>query len=104
MIEKAFSLSQSTEKTIEKVVMDDNVHYLHMLFPNGAGTPKHITNSNVYMSVVRGVLTLELGEQPPHEYAAPTLVKIPNETMMYAHNTHAECLELIVVKAPAPIA
>jgi len=29
MIEKEFKLTQTNEKTVEKVVMDENIHYIH---------------------------------------------------------------------------
>lgn len=32
MVETIFQLSRGDEKAIEKVVFDENVHYLHMVF------------------------------------------------------------------------
>ena len=32
MIEKEYKLSTSNEKAIEKVIFDENLHYLHMCF------------------------------------------------------------------------
>lgn len=31
MVEQIFKLSSGNEKTIEKVIFDDNIHYLHMV-------------------------------------------------------------------------
>lgn len=102
MIEQMFKLSRGNEKAIEKVVFDENVHYLHMVFNKDEGLPEHISNSNVYMTVVRGKLSIGLDEQDIHEYEAGTLLKIPFQTKMNVKNTHSDTLELIVVKAPAP--
>jgi len=102
MIEKEFKLSRTDEKAIEKVIFDENLHYLHMVFNKGEGLPEHFTNSNVYMTVVRGSLSIGLNEQEIHEYASGTLLKIPFQTKMNVKNLHDETLELIVVKAPAP--
>lgn len=102
MIEQTFNLSRGNEKAIEKVVFDENVHYLHMVFNKDEGLPEHISNSNVYMTVVRGKLSIGLDEQDIHEYEAGTLLKIPFKTKMNVKNTHSDTLELIVVKAPAP--
>lgn len=102
MIEQAFKLSLCNEKIVEKVVFDENVHYLHMVFNKDEGLPEHFSNSNVYMTVVRGKLSIGLNEQEIHEYEAGTLLKIPFKTKMNVKNLHAETLELIVVKAPAP--
>ena len=102
MIEKEYKLSKTNKKAIEKVIFDENLHYLHMVFNQGEGLPEHLSNSNVYMTVIRGRLSIDLDEQEIHEYEAGTLVKIPFQTKMNVKNVHDETLELIVVKAPAP--
>lgn len=102
MIEQVFKLSRGNEKAVEKVIFDENLHYLHMVFNDGEGLPEHFSNSNVYMTVVRGKLSIGLNDQVTHEYEAGTLLKIPFQTKMNVKNLHDELLELIVVKAPAP--
>lgn len=102
MVEQIFKLSRGNEKAVEKVVFDENVHYLHMVFNKDEGLPEHFSNSNVYMTVIRGRLSIGLNAQELHEYEAGTLLKIPFETKMNVKNMHSETLELIVVKAPAP--
>jgi len=102
MIEKVFKLSKENEKSVEKVVFDENIHYLHMIFNKGEGLPEHLSNSNVYMTVVRGILSIGLNDQGIHEYSNNTLLKIPINTKMNVKNLHDDTLELIVVKSPAP--
>ncbi len=102
MIEQVFKLSVGDEKAVERVIFDENLHYLHMVFNQDQGLPEHFSNSNVYMTVVRGRLSIRLDEQETHEYGAGTLLKIPFQTKMNVRNLHPETLELIVVKAPAP--
>lgn len=103
MIEKIYALSRGDEKAVEKVLFDENLHYLHMVFNKGEGLPEHYSNSNVYMTVIRGTLTIGLNEQDIHDYDAGTLLKIPFQTKMNVRNTHDDTLELIIVKAPAPV-
>lgn len=103
MVEKIFKLSRGDDKTVEKVIFDENIHYLHMVFNKEEGLPEHFSNSNVYMTVVRGTLSIGLDDQEIHEYEAGTLLKIPFKTKMNVKNLHPETLELIVVKAPAPV-
>jgi quercetin dioxygenase-like cupin family protein len=103
MIEKEYRLSQANEKAIEKVLFDENLHYIHVVFNQNEGLPEHYSNSNVYMTVIRGILSIGLGEQKIHEYKAGTLLKIPFQTKMNVNNLHNETLELIIVKAPAPL-
>jgi quercetin dioxygenase-like cupin family protein len=102
MVEQIFKLSRDNEKAVEKVIFDENVHYLHMVFNKNEGLPEHFSNSNVYMTVVRGKLSIGLNDQDIYEYEAGTLLKIPIQTRMNVKNLHDETLELIVVKAPAP--
>ena len=54
MIEQVFTLSRGNEKAVDRVIFDDNLHYLHMIFNKGEGLPEHLSNSNVYMTVIRG--------------------------------------------------
>lgn len=99
---QVFTLTQSNEKVIERVIIDENVHYNHMVLPKGEGLPPHTTNSNVYMTVLRGKLTIALGDEEAKEYPAGTILKIPNRVPMRAYNLYDETLEITVVKAPAP--
>jgi quercetin dioxygenase-like cupin family protein len=101
MIEKIYNMTDSNEKTVEMLISDENVHYLHMIFNKGEGLPEHFSNSNVYMTVLKGTLSIGLGEQEVHEYTKGTVLKIPFKTKMnVVGNRHDEILELTVVKAP----
>lgn len=102
MIEQIYQIATGDEKVVEKVIMDDNIHYIHMVFNKEEGLPEHLSNSNVYMTVVRGKLSIALDDHKIHTYEAGTLLKIPENTKMNVRNLHDSVLELIVVKAPAP--
>ena len=103
MIEQIFKLTQGNEKTIEKVIIDENIHYMHMILNKGECLPEHFSNAkNVYITVVRGTLSATLNEQETHEYQAGTVLKVPFHTKMNLKNVSEETLEFIVVKAPAP--
>ncbi len=102
MIEQLFTLEESKERLVQKVVQDDNLDYIHMIFNKDEGLPEHYSNSNVYMTVVRGTLSIGLDEQEIHEYPAMSLLKIQYHVKMNVRNLHDELLELIVIKAPAP--
>ena len=96
-------MSTSNEKAVEKVIFDENLHYLHMVFNRSEGLPEHFSNSNVYMTVIRGTLSIGLNDQDIHKYTKGTLLKIPVDTKMNVKNLDEDTLELIVVKAPVPI-
>ena len=102
VVEQVFKLAQGDDKVIERILFDENVHYLHMVLGKDEGLPVHYSNATVYMTVVRGKLSIDLDEQGVHEYEGGTMLKIPFETKMNVRNLHEATLELIVVKAPAP--
>ena len=102
MIEKVFNYSTTDEKVVEKLIMDDNVNYIHMVFNKNDGLAEHYSNSNVYMNVIRGNLSITLDGQDVHVYGKGTLLQIPYNTKMLVRNEGEQTLELIVVKAPAP--
>ncbi len=100
-MEEKFQFTVTDEKIVERVIQDENIHYIHMVFGSGEGFPAHDTNATVYMTVLRGTLSIELGGAA-REFDRGTVLKIPQNTRMKADNLHDEVLELIVVKAPAP--
>jgi len=102
MVEKKFDYTISTDKTIEKVILDDNVNINHMILPKGERLPEHYSNSNVYMIVAKGIVSLQLDKQENHKYPAGSIINIPYNTLMNVKNLDDEITELFVVKAPAP--
>lgn len=102
MIEQVFQIAQNDNYTIEKIITDENVDFNHMILGKSEGLPEHFSNSNVYMTVIRGLLSIGLNKQEIHEYPAGTILKIPKGIKMNVKNLHDNTLELFVVKAPAP--
>lgn len=102
MIEHVHTLAKGPERTVDKVIQDDNLDYIHMLFNKDEGLPLHYSNSNVYMTVLQGTLTIGLNDQEDHHYPGGTLLQIPYKVKMNVRNVHEELLELLVIKAPAP--
>jgi quercetin dioxygenase-like cupin family protein len=102
MIENKFLFQQTNSKLIERVIDDNNVNINHMVLPKGDALPEHYSNSNVYMIVVRGNITLRLDDQEEHVYPLGSILNIPYKTKMNVFNQHDEILEFFVVKAPNP--
>lgn len=102
MKEQVFNYSIENNKVVEKIIMDENINYIHMIFNKEEGLPEHFSNSNVYMTIIKGVLSIQLDEQDVHEYGRGDILKIPYNTKMNVKNLHDDVLELIVIKAPAP--
>lgn len=102
MLEKIYDFTILDTKNIEKLVDDDNLQLNHMILPNGERLPEHYSNSNVYMIIVRGILSLELDQQGVHKYHAGQIIAIPYHAKMNVVNCDDEILEFFVVKAPNP--
>ncbi|HHX78671.1 MAG TPA: hypothetical protein GX695_02835 [Acholeplasmataceae bacterium] len=102
MIEKIFKLKQTDNKVIEKVIVNDHLHYMHAIFPQHEGLPLHQSNANVYMTVLRGKLSIGLNDEDVKIYAPMTVLSIPFNTKMNVRNEHSDILEIIIFKTPAP--
>lgn len=102
MIEKIYNMTKGNEKTIERIIQDEHIHYNHMILNKGEALPEHFSNANVYMTVLRGRLSIVLDDQPVHVYEMGSILNIPSGIKMNVKNLHEEVLELTVIKAPAP--
>jgi quercetin dioxygenase-like cupin family protein len=102
MLEKLYTFAMTSEKTIEKIVDDENVNINHMILPRGEGLPQHYSNSNVYMVVTKGNITLQLDDQENQTYETGSIINIPFKTKMNVFNDTCDLTEIFVLKAPAP--
>jgi len=99
---KIYNYTLTDQKTIEKIVNEDVVMINHMVLPKGDCLPVHKANSNVYMIVADGEITLELNEEAPVTYEKGSIINIDYDTLMNICNKTSERTELFVVKAPGP--
>ena len=102
MIEKKYNYTITDEKTIKRVIDDENINLNHMVLPKDMALPIHNSNSNVYFIIARGTMTLTLGEQETHKYGK-CFVIVPFGIRMTVENKDDEILEFFVVKSPNPV-
>ena len=102
MIETVYPVAFSDQKTIEKIVDDDQAMITHIFLPHEEAVPEHDSNSNVYLVIVRGQMTLRLGAQETEIYPSGRIIAVPYQTRMRISNGNEETLEFFVVKAPNP--
>lgn len=102
MIEKPYAFTQSNTKIIEKIIEDDHAAINHMILAKNDALPEHYSNSNVYLIIVRGVITTKLGETEEQVYSAGNIIAIPFETKMRISNQDELIAEFFVIKAPSP--
>lgn len=100
MVEEVFKMSTGDKTVVEKLILEDDLNYIHMVFEKGKGLPLHYSNAVVHMTVIRGILSITLGDKKTKVYEKGTLLRIPYNVKMNVRNENAEVLELIVIKAP----
>ncbi len=101
-IETLYNFKQTDSKLVERIIEDKNVGINHMVLNRGEALPEHYTNSNVYMIIVRGQITLQLAEQEAHRYPAGSIINLPYNVKMNASNQDEATLEFFVIKSPSP--
>ncbi len=87
---------------MEKVIDAEHVNINHIVVPPGGAVPTHVSNSWIHQIIVRGVLTMELEDEPVQYHSAGTIVAVPFNTRMAIRNEGPVVLEFFVVKAPNP--
>jgi len=102
MIEKEYSYKVTDNKNVERIVSDDNVDINHILLQKGDFLPEHFSNSNVYLILTRGKLTIQLNEQKPALYTAGSIIAVPYKIKMNIYNENEDVLEFFIVKSPSP--
>ncbi|MDA3846353.1 MAG: hypothetical protein PF505_07400 [Vallitaleaceae bacterium] len=103
MVEKVYPLAQTEVTTAEKIIMTDEIHYIHLVLGAGEALDRHHANAKVHMNILRGTVTLELADQEAHAYSVGNLVVIPDKTEMLISNKEDHALEVVIVKAPGPV-
>ncbi len=102
MKEEIFKMNKIDTSVVEAVIKDENINFMHMVFNNGESLKTHYSNANVYMTVVKGILSLSLNDLPFMKYENNTVIKIPYNTKMKVQNHDEDILEIYVIKSPAP--
>lgn len=101
MIETIFTYTATDEKVIERLINEDVAMINHVVLPGGERLPEHHSDSNVFLIVVRGKLSMQLGEQEAHVYSE-RVVQVPFHTKMNITNGGDEPVEFFIVKTPHP--
>jgi quercetin dioxygenase-like cupin family protein len=102
MIEKVYNYTITNDKIIEKIIEDDNVGINHIVLCQDEALPEHYSNSNIYMIVNKGEISLRLNDQEEHTYPAGSIIGIPFKTKMNVGNQGQKSVDFFIVKAPSP--
>lgn len=98
---KVYHFSSQEGKLIERIVDQEEAQINHIILPSGEKVPEHHSNSNVYLIIIQGEMSLSL-EGEKGRYSRGSILQIPYHTRMLIENEGEEPLEFFVVKAPHP--
>lgn len=101
-MQQVYRFSRTEKKTIEKIIDDEHTAINHAILPNGEGLPEHFSNSNVYLIITRGIMTLRLDDGEVRTHIHGEIVFVPYNSKMNLKNLEDEILEFFIVKAPNP--
>lgn len=102
MVEKLYPYSVTDEKTVEIFLNDDHCTIGHVILKPGDALPEHSTDSNVYLLIVRGELTLSLKQTETKIFGQGAVVNVPFGTMLGMSNSSDGVMELFAFKSPNP--
>lgn len=105
MTPERFSFSTGDTSIRERVVDQPdrwNVLIAHVVLAPGEAVPRHPTDAEAFITVVRGVLSLELEGVAETEHPRGSVLCLPAGTPMAPRNVGPEALEFFVFKAPHP--
>lgn len=101
-MEHVMHLSTGDQPVVEKLIHDDNIAYTHVVLAGGDGFPPHNADAPVYITVLRGHLTLDIAAQGDQVFDRGSVIAIPKGVRLHLRNAHEELLELIAIKSPPP--
>ena len=99
---QAHPLTNTDSKIFENLVNSDPVMINHVVVAPGEGFDAHHTDSNVFIHILRGRITLTFEDGSCERFTSGQLVEVPYRTFMKIDNLEGEPLKLVVIKAPNP--
>jgi quercetin dioxygenase-like cupin family protein len=102
MVEKLYHYTLTDEKTAEIFLSDDNCTVGHVILQPGDELEEHSTDSNVYLLIIRGAITLSLNKAETKTFGTGVVVNLPFGTVMGMKNSSENVMELFAFKSPAP--
>ena len=99
---QAHQLTETNSQLFENLINSDPVMINHVVIAPGQGFDAHYTDSNVFIHIMRGRITLTFEDGSIDRFNGGQLIEIPYRTHMKLENADEDPLELVVIKAPNP--
>lgn len=98
MIEKLYKYSLTDKDLFENVISDDNLKLNHVIIESGKVFPRHKTDAQVYIIILKGELSIEIGDQEGKRFGVGDVINIPFDIETTLGNKGNEITEVFVVK------
>ena len=82
----------------EHIVKEDDFEFNHVIIKPGFSFPKHPRDAFVIITVVKGVLSVNLEDEEGLNFQKGAVVKIPQGVLSTLSNQQDEKCELFVIK------
>ena len=99
---QAHQLTEANSQLFENLINSDPVMINHVVIAPGQGFDAHHTDSNVFIHILRGRITLTFADGSCERFTGDQLIEIPYRTFMKLENVDDDPLEIVVIKAPNP--
>jgi len=93
-----FHYTLTDEETFETIFNQDNCIMNHVVMPKGKVFPKHPTDAQVFITVLRGELTVVLEEDAPIRLTRGQVANVPQGVESSLGNLSDDVVELMVLK------
>jgi len=99
---QAHPLTATNSRLFETLIDNSLVMINHVVIAPGEGFDAHHTDSNVFMMIMRGRITLTFKDGSCEQFASGQLIEIPYQFFMKIDNLEDAPLEMVVIKVPHP--
>ena len=99
MIEKVTEYNTKGEEILKNLVTGESMIINHVVMNPGQVFPAHLTETDTYIIISNGGLSVELDRQPAHIYNRGKMISFPGGTVSRLSNPLESRNELYVVKA-----
>lgn len=98
MIESIIKYNTNVSDLFEHIIKEDDFELNHVIVEPGKIFPKHPTDANIIVIIVKGELSITLGEQEQHTYSRGDVVTAPLGIESELGNQSDSFTELFVIK------
>jgi len=99
MIEKITDYENKSGESLRNLVNEESVIINHVIIEPDQSFPAHVTEHEVHIIIIKGNISINLGNQDAHEYKEGKMISLPKGVVSGISNPSENTTELFVVKS-----